>query len=481
MRILQVASEAVPLVKTGGLADVVTALSTALLRAGDDTSLLLPAYPEARERANARPRIDLGDPLGCGPTRLWSGKLPGTDVEVWLVECDPLYARKGGPYVGPDGHDHPDNHLRFGLLARVAAMLGGFGMLAGLPIDVVHVHDWQAALAPAYLAWWGGPRPATVLTVHNLHFAGRFVPSVIPALAIPPSSFSMHGVEFFGDVSFLKAGLYHADRITTVSPTYALEICTPEGGEGFDGLLRARAPDLHGILNGIDTAMWDPATDPHLPAKFDSDDLALKDHVKLALQAELGLTLDAGAPLFGLVGRLAWQKGIDLVHGVVPRLLARGGQLVVLGSGDPALEAALARTAEQHPGRIAYRWGYDEPLAHRIVAGADMFLMPSRYEPCGLTQLYAMRYGTAPVVRRTGGLADTVIDIDEDPASGTGVLFDPPTVLALGNAIERAITTWIDKPRWRELQRRGMAQDFGWERGAADYRAVYRSARPGVP
>jgi starch synthase len=441
----------------------------------------LSAYPGIRERAEARPHVDLGDPLGCGNTRLWRGRLPGTDVEAWLVECEPLFARAGGPYLGADGRDHPDNHLRFGLLSRVAAMLGAFGALAGLPVDVVHAHDWQAALAPAYLTWWGGPRPATVVSVHNLHFAGRFAPAVMAALAVPPAAFSMHGVEFYGDVSFLKAGLYYADRITTVSPTYALEITTPEGGEGFDGLLRARASVLHGILNGIDTTLWDPRHDPHLPATFDEGDLAPKERVKLSLQGELGLTLDAGAPLLGLVGRLAWQKGIDLLLGAVPRLLARGGQIAVLGSGDPALEAALARVAEQHPGRVVYRWGYDDPLAHRIVAGSDMFLMPSRYEPCGLTQLYAMRYGTAPIVRRTGGLADTVVDVDELPGQGTGVLFDPPTSLALGDAIERAITTWTDKLRWRALQRRGMRQDFGWERGAGAYRAIYHATRPGIP
>ncbi len=480
MRILQVASEAVPLVKTGGLADVVTALSTALVRGGDEVSVLLPAYPGTIERAEARPRVELGDPLGVGPTRLWTGRLPGTDVDVWLVDCPPLFARGGGPYLGPDGRDHPDNHLRFGLLSRVAAILGSFGALAGVSIDVVHAHDWQAALAPAYLAWWGGPRPATIVTVHNLNFAGRFAPSVMGQLLMPPSAFSMHGVEFFGEVSFLKAGLYYADRITTVSPTYALEICTPAGGEGFDGLLRARTGALYGILNGIDTQLWDPAHDPHLPASFDADRIAAKAKVKLALQGELGLALDAGAPLFGLVGRLAWQKGIDLVLGAVPRLLARGGQLAVLGSGDPALESALSRAVEQHPGRIAYRWGYDEPLAHRIVAGSDMFLMPSRYEPCGLTQLYAMRYGTVPIVRRTGGLADTVVDVDEEPSAGTGILFDPPSSVALGDAIERSIATWTDGPRWLAVQGRGMEQDFGWDPGAAAYRAIYRAARPGV-
>lgn len=478
MRILQVASEAVPLVKTGGLADVVTALSTALQRAGDQVTVLLPAYPGVRARAEAGPRLELGDPLGLGPTRLSSGRLPGTDVEVWLVECDALYDRPGGPYLAPDGTDHPDNHLRFGLLARVAAILGAFGSLAGESFDIVHVHDWQAALAPAYLAWFGGARPTTVLTVHNLHFAGRFPATVMPALAIPPSAWSMHGVEFYGDVSFLKAGLYYADHITTVSPTYALEIRTPAGGEGFDGLLRSRSSAVHGILNGIDTRLWDPVRDPYLPVRFDADGLALKDHVKLALQGELGLTLDAGAPLFGLVGRLAWQKGIDLLLGALPRLLAKGGQLALLGSGDETLEAALVLAAEQHPGRVAYRWGYDDPLAHRIVGGADAFLMPSRYEPCGLTQLYAMRYGTPPIVRRTGGLADTVIDIDESPTLGTGVLFDAPSVIALGDAIERTITAWTDKPRWRAMQRRGIAQDFGWDRGASEYRDVYLAARP---
>ncbi len=477
MRILQVASEAVPLCKTGGLADVVTALSQALVDGGDDVRVLLPAYRGMLERVTIERRFELGDPLGLGvPARIACATLPDTRVQAWLLQCDALFDRAGGPYVDEHGRDHGDNHLRFALLARAAAELALASGPMGWPVDVVHAHDWQSALVAGYLAWWGRGRPATVLTVHNLQFAGRFAPQVLGAIAAPPWSFSPAGLEFYGQISLLKAGLVWADRVTTVSPTYADEIRTPEGGIGFDGLLRHRGTAVVGILNGIDDRAWDPANDAALAQHYDASSLGDKQLCRRALQRELGLQEQPDAPVLGLVGRLTWQKGIDLLLGGIDVALAQGAQLAMLGSGEPELESALAQRVAAHRGAVALRRGYDEALSHRIFAGADLFLVPSRFEPCGLTQMYAMRYGTPPVVRRTGGLADTVRDEDEHPGAGTGFVFDAPEPGAFAAALQRAITTWRDRPHFEAVQRRGMAGHYGWARGAAAYRRVYEEA-----
>ena len=474
MRILQVASEAFGLAKTGGLADVVSGLSQALVTDGEQCRIVMPAYRGCASAAGARPLCELGDPLGAGPTRVLSGQLPGTQVEVWLVDCPALFDRDGGPYVDAAGHDWPDNDLRFGLLSRVAAQLTMLGPTIGFEPDVVHCHDWQAGLAPAHLAWWGGRRPATVFTIHNLHFHGRFSASRLPAVGLPQAAFGVHGVELHGDASFLKAGLYYSDRLTTVSPTYALEIQTPMGGEGLHGLLSSRAPDLAGILNGIDERVWDPRHDEHIPRTYDASSLSNKRAVKAALQSEVGLAVDDGVPLLGWVGRLTGQKGVDLLLGALPALLSGGGQLVAIGSGEAPLQHALRFAAEANPGRIAFVQGYDEPLSHRIIAGADMLAVPSRFEPCGLTQMYAMRYGTIPIVRRTGGLHDTVIDAQAP--GGTGFTFAEPTSAALDSALARALAAFTDPGGWSALQRRGMRRGFGWSQSSAAYRALYRAA-----
>jgi starch synthase len=471
MRILQVASEAVPVCKTGGLADVVAALSRALVSGGDDVGVLLPAYRGVLERTGAKLRHELGDPLGTGhAARLWSAELGDTGALLLLLQCDPLYDRDGGPYGDVHGIDWPDNHLRFALLSRVAAQLAIASPVLDRPVDLVHAHDWQAALCIGHLAWWGAGRPATVFTVHNLHFAGRFPQSVVRAIGAPASAWSPAELEFYGEVSLLKAGLVHADRVTTVSPTYADEIRTPAGGIGFDGLLRWRGDAVQGVLNGIDTHVWDPSGDPALAVHYDAQHLDDKTRLRAALQRELDLSPQDHAPIFGVVSRLTWQKGLDLLLEAWPAAQGLGAQLVVLGSGEPGLEQAITQLALQHPGRVAFVRGYDDALSHRIFAGVDVLCVPSRFEPCGLTQMYAMRYGTPPLVRHTGGLADTVTD------DVTGFVFGPPSAAACADALVRATVAYEDRDRFRAMQRRAMAEPHDWSASADEYRRIYREA-----
>ncbi len=473
LRVLQVASEAFPLVKTGGLADVVGALPAALAREGVEIRTLLPLYPAVLARLErAEPVLDLGELMG-GPARLLEGGAAG--LALFLLDAPHLFDRPGGPYQGPDGGDWPDNAQRFAALAWAARELG-LGALTGFRPAVVHAHDWQAALAPAYLALADRPRPATVTTVHNLAFQGQFPATLLTELRLPESAFTIEGLEYYGAIGFLKAGLVYSDRLTTVSPTYAREIMTPAYGMGLDGLLRLRADRLVGIVNGIDEAVWDPARDPALPEPFDAARLEAREASRRALRERLGLQDDPG-PLFAAVTRLSWQKGLDLLLEALPRLLALGCRLAVLGSGEPALELAFAEAARGHPGRIACRIGYDEGLAHLIQAGADAILVPSRFEPCGLTQLYALRYGAVPIVARVGGLADTVVDANEAAVGdgvATGIQFAPVTVEALVDALERAVALWRDRPRWRALQRRGMTRRVGWSARALEYARLYR-------
>jgi starch synthase len=475
MRILHVASEAYPLVKTGGLADVAGALPAAQRQLGLDARLLIPAYPDAIRRLEPEGTpIELGELLiGTGTTRLLSGRMPRSGVPVWLLECPSLYHRPGGLYQDARGQVWSDNHLRFGLLGRAAARLAEPDAPAGWRCDLVHAHDWHAGLAPAYLALRPGPRPATVMTVHNIAFPGKFALAAAVPLGLPPACVQPEGVEFYGSLSFLKAGLHYADRITTVSPTYAREIQTLEGGMGFDGLLRKRSAHLRGILNGIDEDLWDPARDPLLAAPFDAHRIEEKAPNKTALQRRLGLSESPRTFLAGVVGRLTEQKGIDLVVRALPSLLELGAQVAVLGSGDRVLERALTRAARRYPGRVAVRIGYDESEAHRFQAGCDLFLMPSRFEPCGLTQMQAMRYGAPPLAHRTGGLADTVVDVSER-GRGTGFLFEESSVEALMAAFRRARERYQARKAWRSLQRRCMVQRFGWEVSARRYQELYQ-------
>ncbi|WP_404380033.1 glycogen synthase GlgA [Caenispirillum salinarum] len=477
MRVLIAASEVYPLIKTGGLADVAGALPGALAELGVEARVILPGYPAVKDKIGEwRAVVDLGEVLAAHHVRLIEGRMPGSDIAVWLVDCPSLYHRGGGPYLNEWGHDHPDNYLRFALLSKVAAQLGTPKSPAGWQADVILCNDWQTGLVPAYMALTDGPGAATVFSIHNIQFQGIFGSDILDQIGLPPHCFDMHGLEFHGHVSMLKAGCYYADRITTVSPTYAEEIKHPDGGRGLDGLLRARAGDLTGILNGVDYAQWDPARDHLLPAGYSAGDLSGKAACKAALQREFGLAERAEATVFGLVSRFSEQKGIDLVLGAVDHILGRGGQVVLLGSGDAWLESAIYGLGGAHPGNVGTWIGYDEGRAHRVQAGADVFLVPSRFEPCGLTQMYALRYGTLPLVRRTGGLADTVVDVAEHPAEGTGFVFDEASAAGLIGAVDRAFDLW-GQPAWAEAQRRGMERDFGWRRAAEQYKALFESLR----
>lgn len=473
--VLGIASEIFPLIKTGGLADVAGALPAALKGEGVQVTTLVPGYPAVLEGLDQAAPVHDFPALFGGPARLLRGRAAGLDLLV--IDAPHLYARVGNPYLGPDGKDWPDNAIRFAALADVAAELAR-GAVADFAPDIAHAHDWQAGLALAYLHYRGGRPPATVMTLHNLAFQGLFPAALLPTLGLPAAAFGIDGVEFFGNISFLKAGIVFADRITTVSPTYAAEIRTPEGGMGLDGLLRTRASALHGILNGIDEKVWNPAEDPFIEADFSPARWRRRVINKAALQARLGLSPAPDALLFGVISRLTRQKGVDLLVPALSGLLDLGAQFVLLGSGDAPLERAFTAAAAAHPGRIGAVIGYDEVLAHQIQAGCDALLVPSRFEPCGLTQLCALRYGALPVVGRVGGLADTVIDANEAALAagcGNGVQFAPVTQDMLVVAIQRIEALWREPSVWRSLQRNAMRADVSWRRPAARYAALYRT------
>jgi starch synthase len=474
LSVLAVASEVFPLVKTGGLADVVGALPAALAREDIATRTLIPGYPGVLAALRDAREVHAFASLCGGPAKLLAAR--AADLDLLVLDAPHLYARPGNPYLGPDGKDWPDNALRFAALAQCASAVATAGVAGEAP-DVVHAHDWQAALVPALLHYGAARRPPTVLTIHNLSFQGLFPPTLLAAVGLPARAYSIDAAEFHGAVSFLKAGLALADRLTTVSPTYAAEIRTLEGGMGLDGVLRQRAAVLTGILNGIDESIWDPARDVYLAARFDARHLARRAGNKAALQARLGLDAQATTPLVGIVSRMTEQKGVDLVSDALPALTGAGAQFALLGSGERALEAQFAAAAASDPGRVAVHIGYDEALAHLMQAGVDVLLVPSRYEPCGLTQLCALRYGALPVVARVGGLADTIIDANDAAlAAGvaTGIQFAPVTGVALELALERALVLWRDRPAWRRVQSRAMACDVGWTRPARRYAALYR-------
>ena len=477
MRVLHVASEIYPLVKTGGLGDVVGALPVALAATGVDVRLLLPGLPPILDAlSEAHTVFHCGPAFGAASVTLRRGWLAPLDVTAYVIDAPYLYQRPGNPYLAPDGKEWRDNHRRFGLLGWIAAHLAAGELDHRWRPDILHGHDWHAGLAPAYVAAHPGPSSRTICTVHNLAFQGLFPLETQVELGIDPAQLTYEGMEFHGQLSFLKAALAYADRITTVSPTYAQEICTPEQGCGLDGLLQARSARLTGILNGVDTATWDPAADPSIARRYSAEALDGKRACKQALQAELGLPV-ADVPLFAIVSRLTHQKGIDLLLEALPELLRHDAQLAVLGSGDRPLELALARAAAEHPAGVAVRVGYDESLSHRMIAGGDVILVPSRFEPCGLTQLYGLRYGTLPLVRRCGGLADTVTDATDanrDADRATGFIFERALGVDLAAAIRRAAVLYRDVPAWQRLMRRAMAQDVSWKRAGAQYLVLYQ-------
>lgn len=476
LKVLHAAAEVFPLVKTGGLADVVAALPPALARAGADVRLLLPGLPEILGAvAHQRTICEIGPVFGAARVTLRCGQLPFTHVPAYVIDAPYLYRRDGGPYQDADGAEWLDNLQRFALLGWVAAHLAAGELDDAWAPNVLHAHDWHAALACAYMAAHPAAACVSVFTVHNLAFQGHFALADFPLLGLPASFMAPTGLEFHGELAFIKAGLKFAQRVTTVSPTYAREIAMPEFGFGLDGVIRDRGPDVSGILNGVDDEVWNPRTDSALAARYDASALDGKTQCKRALQLEVGLAARTEAPLFGLVSRLTAQKGVDLLLAALPALLRSGAQLLVLGSGEQVLEEALQAAARAHPGRVVARIGYDEALAHRLIAGSDVILVPSRFEPCGLTQMYGLRYGTLPLVRRVGGLTDTVVDAD-DAARATGFVFDEATPEALANAVMRAADVYRSPGVWQTMVRRAMAQDFSWDTAAASYLALYGQA-----
>ena len=474
MQVLHVCSELFPLLKTGGLADVVGALPQAQIAEGMDARVLIPAYPDLRKGI---PDTEIVAELQtfAGPVRLLFGQFNG--VGIYLIDAPGLYERPGSPYHDTSQFAYVDNYLRFALLGWMGAELA-----SGLDIhwqpDVVHAHDWHAGLTCAYIAARGRPAK-TVVTAHNLAYQGVFNARHLDEIQIPRAFFDMHGLEFYGQISYLKAGLFFADHITAVSPTYALEITRPEFGYGMESLLEQRLKEgrLSGILNGVDPGIWDPAHDLLLTARYDRETLESKAENKRQLQIAMGLKIDEKAPVFCVISRLTKQKGLDLVLEALPGLLAQGGQLVLLGQGDAELQQGFLAAAAEHPGSVGVQIGYHEAFSHRIVGGADVIMVPSRFEPCGLTQLYGLKYGTLPLVRRTGGLADTVQDSSlENLADGvaSGFSFEDSNAWSLLRAIRRAFVLWSRPSLWRYVQRQAMGMDFSWQVAAQAYRDLYQ-------
>ena len=475
MRVLFASAEAFPLAKTGGLADISASLPAALSGAGIDVRLIMPAYPVALAQAgHVREAVRLPNFAGFGPVRLLETTLPGNNVPVWLIDCPDLYNRAGSLYQDENGADWADNDLRFGLLNHAAAAIA-LATPTGWSPDLVHANDWHCGLLPLLLAQHSGPRPATLFTVHNLAYQGQFGSERFASLGLPRDVFS--DMEFWGRISFLKAGIARADAITTVSPTYAKEILTSEYGCGMDGLLRHRAASLTGILNGADYGLWDPSIDPWLTQNYGPGSIAGKSPCKHALRDELGLEQN-DAPLLTFMSRLVHQKMPDVLLEALPALLAEGMQVAVGADGEAQYRHGFEALAARYPGQVAVRFGYDEPLAHRMLAGADMLMHPSRYEPCGLLPIYAMRYGTIPIVRRSGGMADTVTDYT--PAAltageATGFMFESATVPELTACAMRAFSLFRRPLSWRKLKANGMRRDFSWRRSARAYVELYLS------
>ncbi len=477
MKVLQVAAEIFPLVKTGGLADVMGALPQALAALGHEVRLVLPGLPAIADAVLHQKRVcSLGAMFGAGRVELRLGQMPYSKLPVYVVDAPYLYRRPGSPYQSSDGAEWPDNAQRFGLLGWVATHLAAGELDPPWTPDILHAHDWHAAMACAYATANPAIAARTVFTVHNLAYQGLFAAGDFQLLGLPGRLMHAQGLEFHHQLSFMKAGLKFADRVTTVSPTYAREIATAEFGCGLHGVIQSRLSTVSGILNGVDGEIWNPATDAALAHRYSADNLAGKAQCKLALQREMGLDERGDAMLALVVSRLSSQKGLDLLLDALPGLVGRGAQLVLQGTGEPALEAAFRNAAARHPNQVAVRIGYDERSAHAMMGAADVVLVPSRFEPCGLTQMYGLRYGSLPVVRRVGGLADTVADASElalQTDVATGFSFDHATPAALDDALRRAQALHAQPERWQRVMRRAMAQDFSWKGSAQQYGQLY--------
>jgi starch synthase len=484
MRVVFATAEVYSLAKTGGLADVSAALPTALARLGVDVRIVLPAYPDAVAQI-ADPVVEAQHQGENGSTRLIAGRLPGADVPVWLVDCPPLFRREGNPYQDDNGRQWPDNAQRFAFLSRAAAQIARGELVPGWQADVVHANDWHTGLLPLFLKEGSlGSAPPALLTLHNLAYQGLFPAETMSAIGLAPHLFDPDGIEFFGQVSFLKAGIRFSERLTTVSACYASEILTPEHGCGLDGLLKDRAVDLTGIRNGVDYDIWNPEKDRWLPTRFGPHHMGGKLICKTALQRELGLAVDPDIPLIIWVSRIDYQKMADVALEALPALLQRPVQFALIGDGDKELQTGLGALARDHAGQIAVRVGYEEPLAHRYYAAGDILLHPSRFEPCGLTPLYGLRYGALPVVRGVGGLAETIVDATERAirdGSANGFSFQDANAGAMLACIDRALATYSQPVIWRKIQQHAMQQHFGWQASARQYLDLYRQLAPTAP
>ena len=473
--VLFACSELTPWVKTGGLADVSGSLPHALRRAGAEVKIALPGYKAVLDQIE-RPQYICHLDLPLGPVAVCAATLAGTEV---LLLTHPVFSnRTGNPYMSDDDRAWPDNPYRFALFSQAVAEIGLNRANLDWQPDIVHCNDWQTGLTPALLSL-SHQRPATVFTVHNLAYQGNILFNAYKDLGLPQSLFHTDGLEFWGQASFIKGGLAYADRVNTVSPSYASEIKTIEFGNGMDGMLNSRGDRVSGILNGIDEDEWNPATDPYLKQNYTVSSLELKAENKVALQQRMKLPDDKDIPLFGSISRLAVQKGIDVLIEAIAAMPDDSFQLAILGAGETELQSQLSQLAERYPDKVAVRFGYDESLSRAIEAGSDVFVMPSRYEPCGLNQFYSLRYGTVPLVTRVGGLADTVFDVDAEDvklAQKNGFVIDNATTQNLISGMRRAIEHYQDKPQWQSLQRTGMKANYSWNRSASEYIALYAKA-----
>lgn len=476
-KVLFISSEAFPLVKTGGLADVAGSLPNALLKHGQDVRLLLPAYPEVLAKIKNRKLLATTSYYDL-PVEILETRLPGSKVIVWLVNCQEAFDRPGGPYCDENGHEWHDNALRFTIFCHAAVDLSLNKFDLNWQPDIVHCNDWQSGLVPALLSLHK-TRPATIFTIHNLAYQGVFGHQTYADLSLPPLLWHMDGLEFYGNFSFIKGGLAYADKITAVSPNYAREIMAPENGYGLDGLLRHRSKDVSGILNGIDEKYWNPGTDNYLAHKYNRRTINNKVLNKTALQKELNLPVDENVPMVGIVSRLVSQKGLDIILQSLDKLLSMPVQLVVLGTGDDYYEKQLSDWVKRFPDKMNVTIGYNEQLAHRIEAGSDLYLMPSTFEPCGLNQLYSLRYGTLPIVTPVGGLADTVIDAsleNIENKTANGFVIYEQSAPALLSTVQRALEMYKNKSTWRQMQNSAMNADFSWETSASNYIQLYKQA-----